>query len=228
MTRSRLALVWSAIAGLTPLGCGEGGGADATGTGGSGGGAGGAIADSGVGGSGGAGPSPDAGPEGPIYDLAGSAAAHELPLYRPNVGQFQVLDAALTQPTGRADLFVGHPTRFTARVHVTAEPLEAPLYYGLRSGDTYCVIGDVGVDHLPDFYEAASRANAALAAQMVPPAPGSLADCAATHACEAEGEECVGVRGPPVEAGYDPEAEVDPNASAVLQDGKLPKVVAQG
>lgn len=173
MARSRVALVWSAVVGLMPLGCGEGGGAGAAGAGGSGGGAGGAVGDSGVGGSGGAGGTVEGGaeapPEGPIYDLVGSAASHELPLYRPNVAQFQVLDAALTQPTGRADLYLGHPTRFTARVHVTAEPLEAPLYYGLRSGDTYCVIGDVGVDHLPDFFEAASRANAALAAQVVPP-----------------------------------------------------------
>jgi hypothetical protein len=46
------------------------------------------VPDAGLGGGGG----PDAGPpEGPIYDLAHSAAAHELPLYRRTSEQFHVV-----------------------------------------------------------------------------------------------------------------------------------------
>lgn len=117
-----------------------------------------------------------------------------------------------TQPTGRTALYVGHPTRFTAEVRVTAEPLEAPLYYGLRTADAFCVIGDVGVDHLAEYFDAAARANAALAAQMPVIDAGSLADCAETRACADADEECVGVVRTGLPEDYDPNAALDPNA----------------
>lgn len=126
-----------------------------------GGGGGGAIpgADTGVGGA----PAiPDAGsdtdvpapPSGPIYDLSESDH-HENPAYQAQVDQFEVLGASLTQPTGQSELFVGHPAAFSAQVRLTAEPLEAPLFYGLRTENAFCVIGDVGVDHLTDSFDAA-------------------------------------------------------------------------
>lgn len=156
---------------------------------------------------------PDAGlPEGPIYDLT-HADHHGQPAYRAHVDQFDVVSASLNQPTGLAELYVGHPVRFTAEVHVTAEPLEAPLYYGLRVGEAFCVIGDVGVDHLAEYFDAAARANAALAAQAPVIDTGSLADCAATRTCADEGEACVGVLTTGLPEGYDPEAALDANAA---------------
>ena len=221
-TRARAGI----LMGMFVFACGEGAN-DTTGGGGNAetpdAGTGGTVGPGGAGGGGGHATTPDAGPpEGPIYDLT-HTDHHALPAYRPQVSQFDVVSASLNQPTGQAELYVGHPAKFTAGVHITAEPLEAPLYYGLRNADAFCVIGDVGVDHLAEYFDAAARANAALAAQTPVLDAGSLSDCAESRACDAEGEECVGIVRTGLPADYDPDAALDPNAT--VPDAPAPDAV---
>ncbi len=146
---------------------------------------------------------------GVILDPTHNAAAHLLPDYRGVVDRLELLDLSVVQPDGASDLYVGHPVELEARVLVEAEPFDAPLYFGLSSGDKHCLLGEVGIEHLTDYFDAAARANQAVASHAAAVSPGSLTDCSADPDACAQDEECVGVVGAVAPEGYDPDAALD-------------------
>ena len=159
-----------------------------------------------------------------MLDLAHGSAEHLLPEYRGEVARLELLDLGITQPDGADGLYVGHPVSLTARVLVEAEPFDAPLFFGLASGDRHCVVGEVGLEHLTEYFEAAARANQAIATHAAALDAGSLADCAADHAGCGDDEECVGLIGAVTPEGYDPDAPVDPDAEFVVPTDDAPPV----
>ncbi|MBL8785235.1 MAG: hypothetical protein JNJ59_10060 [Deltaproteobacteria bacterium] len=147
-------------------------------------------------------------------DLTHNDSAHQLPEYRAEVARLDLDELGVAQPSGAPNLFVGHPASLSARITLDAEPLDAPLFVGLRNADdAFCVLGELGVEHLLSAFDEASRANRAIAAHDPAIDPGSLADCAASQKCAAANETCVGLVGSEVPDGYDPDAAVDPSAT---------------
>jgi len=145
------------------------------------------------------------------YDVTPSLAA-DAPAYVPVVDQFTVLNLTVLADRG-GPLTIGHPVEMRADVRVEAEPFQSMVWYGLQSDDgRYCVIGHVTLDHLGAVYEKADRANLALDDAALADEP-SLADCAETRTCEAEGEECLSFREQrPLEYPSAPSDAGDPNS----------------
>lgn len=161
-----------------------------------------------------------------IYDLIESHDA-DPGHYVPTVDQLSVVDFTVQANHG-GPLTVGHPVEMRATIDVQAEPFQAMVWYGLQDGDGhFCVVDHVVLDHLGAMYDAASRANLAIASQDDGIEQPSLTDCERTQRCVVPGEECLGFRRQVAteEGAYDPSYS-DP--TVVMPEEPLPGLPPSG
>jgi hypothetical protein len=146
----------------------------------------------------------------PTYDVR-TGTDGDAALYVPRVDQLVITKLSVAADHGGA-LAVGHPVALRVEADVVAEPFHATLWYGLTTADgkQRCAIDHVAVDHVGAMYDAAERANLALAAKEAAAQP-SLADCAGGAACP-EGEECLAFLDHPATTAKAPDDASDPSA----------------